>query len=120
MGRRRRGTACELAAAAEERGPVAAQLLPEEGQRLVRQPGEPKRLPPERAVLADSLRDLPCRLNGIFGDKDTTLYPDLSGICDYVEEIHPGAPVHVIPNAGHWVQFEAWEAVNKLLPDVLN
>ena len=72
------------------------------------------------SVLADSLRDLPCRLNGIFGDKDTTLYPDLSGICDYVEEIHPGAPVHVIPNAGHWVQFEAWEAVNKLLPDVLN
>ncbi len=72
------------------------------------------------SVLADSLRDLPCRLNGIFGDKDTTLYPDLSGICDYVEEIHPGAPVHVIPNAGHWVQFEAWEAVNKLLTDVLN
>ena len=72
------------------------------------------------SVLADSLRDLPCRLNGIFGDKDTTLYPDLSGIRDYVEEIHPGAPIHVIPNAGHWVQFEAWEAVNKLLPDVLN
>ncbi|MDG2204312.1 MAG: alpha/beta fold hydrolase [Alphaproteobacteria bacterium] len=72
------------------------------------------------SVLSDSLRDLPCRLNGIFGDKDTTLYPDLSGIRDYVEEIHPGAPIHVIPNAGHWVQFEAWETVNKLLPDVLN
>jgi pimeloyl-ACP methyl ester carboxylesterase len=72
------------------------------------------------SVLSDSLRDLPCRLNGIFGDKDTTLYPDLSGIRDYVEEIHPGAPIHVIPNAGHWVQFEAWETVNKLLPDILN
>lgn len=71
------------------------------------------------SVLADSLRDLPCRLSCIFGDKDTTLYPDLAGIRDYVEEVHPGAPIHVIPNAGHWVQFEAWETVNKLLPDVV-
>lgn len=71
------------------------------------------------SVLADSLCDLPCPLNCIFGDKDTTLYPDLTGIRNYVEEIHPGAPIHVIPNAGHWVQFEAWEAINKLLPDVL-
>jgi 2-hydroxy-6-oxonona-2,4-dienedioate hydrolase len=72
------------------------------------------------SVLADSLRNFPCRLNGIFGDKDTTLYPDLAGIRDYVEEVHPGSAIHVIPNAGHWVQFEASETVNKLLPDILN
>lgn len=71
------------------------------------------------SVLADSLRDLPCRLNCIFGDKDTTLYPDLAGICDYVEEIHPAAPIRVIPNAGHWVQFEAWETVNAMLMKAL-
>lgn len=67
------------------------------------------------SVLADSLRDLPCRLNCIFGERDVTLYPDLAGVRQYVEEIHPGAAFHVIPNAGHWVQFEASESFNELL-----
>ncbi|MEL0110433.1 MAG: alpha/beta hydrolase [Rickettsiales bacterium] len=71
------------------------------------------------SILADSLRDLPCRLNCIFGDGDTTLYPDLAGIRAYVEEIHPGAPFHVIPGAGHWVQFEAPDRVNALLPELV-
>ena len=71
------------------------------------------------SVLAESLRNFPCRLNGIFGNKDKTLFPDLTGICDYMEEVHSGTTIHVIPNAGHWVQFEASETVNKLLLDVL-
>ena len=72
------------------------------------------------SVLADSLRNLPCSLNCIFGDKDTTLDPHLAGIQTYVKEIHPDASFHVIPNAGHWVHFEAWEQVNLLLPEILN
>jgi pimeloyl-ACP methyl ester carboxylesterase len=71
------------------------------------------------SVLADSLRNLPCPLNCIFGDKDTTLDPHLSGIRNYVDEIHPGVHFYVIPDAGHWVQFEAWQQVNKLLMEVL-
>ena len=35
------------------------------------------------SVLADSLRDLPCRLNCVFGDADVTLDPDLDGIRAY-------------------------------------
>jgi 2-hydroxy-6-oxonona-2,4-dienedioate hydrolase len=72
------------------------------------------------SVLADSLRKLPCLLTCIFGDKDTTLSPTLSGIRNYLDEIHLGAHFHVIPDAGHWVQFEAWEQVNKLLLEVLS
>jgi 2-hydroxy-6-oxonona-2,4-dienedioate hydrolase len=72
------------------------------------------------SVLADSLRNLPCPLNCIFGDKDTTLDPHLPGIRNYLDEIDLGAHFHVIPDAGHWVQFEAWEQVNKLLLEVLS
>jgi pimeloyl-ACP methyl ester carboxylesterase len=70
-------------------------------------------------VLADSLPDLPCRLNCIFGDGDVTLHPDLAGIRAYVEEVQPGAAFHVIPDAGHWVQYEAHEAFNVLLLEML-
>lgn len=72
------------------------------------------------SILADSLRDLPCHLNCIFGDRDTTLTPNLGGVRDYVEEIHPDVTFHVVPDAGHWVQYECWERVNDLLAEVLD
>jgi 2-hydroxy-6-oxonona-2,4-dienedioate hydrolase len=71
------------------------------------------------SVLADSLVNLPCRLNCIFGECDVTLHPDLAGVRDYVQRIHPDVDFRVIPNAGHWVQFEAPEAFNTALRDVL-
>lgn len=71
------------------------------------------------SVLADSLRDLPCRLGCIFGAQDATLRPDLAGVCSFVEEIKPGTPIHVVPDAGHWVQYEAAGAVNALLSDLV-
>ena len=70
-------------------------------------------------VLANSLMQLPCRLGCIFGSRDATLQPDLAGVCDFVEKIHPGAAIHVVPGAGHWVQFEAADAVNALLPELI-
>lgn len=71
------------------------------------------------SVMAASLRDLPCRLNCVFGDADVTLHPDLAGIRAFVQEIHPGAAFHVIPDSGHWVQYEAAGAFNTLLPALL-
>lgn len=70
-------------------------------------------------VLADSLIKLPCRLGCIFGSRDATLHPDLAGVCDYVEEILPGAAIHIVEGAGHWVQFEAADAVNALLTELV-
>ena len=72
------------------------------------------------SVLADSLQDLPCPLTCVFGDADVTLDPDLLGIQAYVEKIQPGTPFHIIPGAGHWVQFEAAENVNAILPALID
>lgn len=71
------------------------------------------------SVLADSLKDLPCPLNCIFGDSDTTLAPDLKGNRDYIESLYPGLPFHVLPQVGHWAQFEAADKVNDLLDTLL-
>jgi 2-hydroxy-6-oxonona-2,4-dienedioate hydrolase len=70
-------------------------------------------------VLSESLRNLPCPLNCVFGDRDATLHPDLAGVRDYVETIHPEVDFRVIPQAGHWVQFEASEAFNAIVPDLI-
>ena len=43
------------------------------------------------SILAESLKNLPCSLQCILGEKDTTLHPDLAGVNKYVEDIHPGA-----------------------------
>ena len=71
-------------------------------------------------VLAESLIDLPCKLNCVFGDSDVTLEPDLEGVRAYVEEVHPGVDFRVIPAVGHWVQFEAPEAFNRTLLRLLD
>ena len=72
------------------------------------------------SILAESLKNLPCPLHCIFGEKDTTLHPDLAGVKKYVEDIHPGASFYIIEDAGHWVQFEAYEKVNSILQEILN
>ncbi len=71
------------------------------------------------SVLADSLHNLPCRLGCIFGERDVTLDPDLETNHSFVAEIHPNAAFHIVPKAGHWVQFEAPDAVNALLLELI-
>lgn len=68
-----------------------------------------------RTVAADSLRGLSCRMGFIFGDGDVTLDPDLEGLRASAAESWPGAPFHVIPGTGHWVQYESAERFNDLL-----
>ncbi len=70
-------------------------------------------------IAAESLRDLPCRLACIYGDSDVTLHPDLAGVRSYVENIDPGAAFHVIPDTGHWVQYEAADTFNAILLKLL-
>ena len=67
------------------------------------------------SVLADSLNELPCALTCIFGAEDTTLNPNLEGVREYVHSLHPNTEFHVIPESGHWVQFESSEKVNDIL-----
>ena len=70
-------------------------------------------------VSAESLQNLPCGLSCIFGENDVTLHPDLATVRAYVEKTHPGAAVHIIPDAGHWVQYEVPEVFNATLLGVL-
>jgi 2-hydroxy-6-oxonona-2,4-dienedioate hydrolase len=71
-------------------------------------------------VTADSLVDLPCPLNFVFGDGDPTLHPDMDGIRTHVAALQPDAPFHVFPDTGHWVQYEAADRFNTLLPQLLS
>ena len=62
--------------------------------------------------------DLPgtsCALNFIFGAGDITLDPGIEGIRAHVAAHHPDAGFAVIPDAGHWVQYEAADAFNAAL-----
>ncbi|MEP4377550.1 MAG: alpha/beta fold hydrolase [Alphaproteobacteria bacterium] len=70
-------------------------------------------------ITADTLHDLPCRLNFIFGDGDPTLHPDLDGVRAAAAGIRPEAPFHVFRETGHWVQYEAADDFNTLLPTLL-
>jgi len=63
--------------------------------------------------LADSLRALTCPVLLVWGEHDVTatpreLAPQLAAQCKH-------AGTEVLPNAGHWVQYEAAEPVNDLL-----
>jgi 2-hydroxy-6-oxonona-2,4-dienedioate hydrolase len=67
-------------------------------------------------------KDLPgtsCALNFIFGAGDITLDPGIEGIREYVAAHHPEAGFAVVPDAGHWVQYEAADAFNALLREWL-
>lgn len=70
-------------------------------------------------VTADTLKGLPCRLNFVFGDGDPTLHPDLDGVRTCATALQPDVPFHVFPDTGHWVQYEAAERFNALLPEIL-
>jgi pimeloyl-ACP methyl ester carboxylesterase len=70
-------------------------------------------------VLAETLHDLPCHLACIFGESDVTLHPDLAAVRTHMAQTHPGSAFHVIPNAGHWVQYEAADAFNAILLEML-
>jgi 2-hydroxy-6-oxonona-2,4-dienedioate hydrolase len=70
-------------------------------------------------VLANSLLDLPCQLNCIYGEHDVTLHPDLAGVRNHVESILPKVSFRIIPGAGHWVQFEAHQSFNPILLDLI-
>lgn len=81
------------------------------------------RLASRRMSLGDSLRQiLPCvqaRLNGIWGEHDITAVPWIDERRALLESLHPELEFRVLPSAGHWVQYEASEAFNELLPQLL-
>ncbi len=74
-------------------------------------------LSPEHAMsekLLNALREIPGRVNSIWGEYDISA-PHLQHRREVIASVHPEAEFHIIPGAGHWVQYEAAQATNALL-----
>lgn len=69
-----------------------------------------------RAVLPD----IKARIAGIWGELDATTYPHTQERIDLLRSVQPDAPFRTIAGAGHWVQYEAPEAFNRTLLEILD
>ena len=66
------------------------------------------------------LRKLKVPLSGIWGEADATTGKFMAERRDLLRAIDPYSDFVTIPNAGHWVQYEAPDAFNDALEEVLS
>ncbi|UPY35460.1 alpha/beta fold hydrolase [Sediminicoccus sp. KRV36] len=71
------------------------------------------------AMLRDALAEAKAPLAGIWGERDAVAWPDVSARLDVLRSLDPDLLEAVIPNAGHWVAYEAPEAFNAALLGIL-
>jgi pimeloyl-ACP methyl ester carboxylesterase len=67
--------------------------------------------------LAASLPDVRAPIAGIWGEHDVTSTPELAR--NKLRQFQPDAPFELVAGAGHWVQYEAAETVNRMLQELL-
>jgi pimeloyl-ACP methyl ester carboxylesterase len=65
----------------------------------------------------DALWKVRVRTLGIFGALDNLSHPSVYARINPCASVKPDMRIELIPNAGHWVQYEAADAVNRLLLD---
>ncbi|HZS85033.1 MAG TPA: alpha/beta fold hydrolase [Stellaceae bacterium] len=70
-------------------------------------------------TLARVLPRVAARLAGIWGERDATAMADLAARARLLRAVQPGAPFLVIAGAGHWVQYEAADAFDAALLQLL-
>ena len=70
-------------------------------------------------TLARKLPLVRARLAGIWGERDAAAMEDLPARARLLRGIQPQAPFIVFADAGHWVQYEAPDAFNVALLEVL-
>ncbi len=68
-------------------------------------------------ALVEALPKITARLDGIWGERDATAYPHVDERRRILQSVQPGARFTVVPGAGHWVQFEAPDAFNRIITD---
>jgi 2-hydroxy-6-oxonona-2,4-dienedioate hydrolase len=71
-------------------------------------------------VLSDVLPKITKPLAGIWGEFDSTTYPHMDERFTLLGAHQPGIDIRIIPGAGHWVMYEAAEAFNAALIEVLD
>ncbi|MCC7275723.1 MAG: alpha/beta fold hydrolase [Alphaproteobacteria bacterium] len=72
------------------------------------------------STLADALPLVKAPVAAIFGERDATAYPWVSEREERMRAMRPELDFRVIPDAGHWVQYEAAERFNAELLDILS
>ena len=70
-------------------------------------------------TLHDILPKITTRLAGIWGELDSTSYPYMSERYELLRAHQPGIDMREIKGAGHWVMYEAADAFNAALIDIL-
>ncbi|MBN9487124.1 MAG: alpha/beta hydrolase [Alphaproteobacteria bacterium] len=70
-------------------------------------------------ALSNVLPQVRTPLTGIWGEFDSTTYPYIQERIDLFHALQPDFEMNVIPGAGHWVAYEAAEAFNAKLIEVL-
>ena len=70
--------------------------------------------------LAQLLPEAPAPLAGIWGEFDSTAYPWVADREELLRRIDPDLDFRVVPGAGHWVMYEAADAFNATLMEVLD
>jgi len=68
-------------------------------------------------ALAQALPRVKARLDGIWGERDATAYPNLDARERALKSVQAAARFAVVPGAGHWVQYEAADRFNQLLTE---
>jgi 2-hydroxy-6-oxonona-2,4-dienedioate hydrolase len=69
--------------------------------------------------LSEVLPRVKTPLTGIWGEFDSTTYPHIQERIDLFRALQPGFEMNVIRDAGHWVAYEAADAFNAKLIDIL-
>ena len=69
--------------------------------------------------LSEVLPRVTVPMTGIWGEFDSTTYPHIQERIDLFRALQPDFRMHVIPGAGHWVAYEAADAFNACLLEVL-
>jgi 2-hydroxy-6-oxonona-2,4-dienedioate hydrolase len=70
---------------------------------------------PDGDALLRALPAIRARLAGIWGERDAFAAPYIDDRRRTLERFQPGLAFHVVPDAGHWVMYEAPEDVNRIL-----
>lgn len=71
------------------------------------------------ASLRDAIAEAKAPVALIYGERDAIAWPDLEARFAVLRAVQPQAWTGVIPGAGHWVAYEAAEAFNAMLLDML-
>lgn len=71
--------------------------------------------PEDSAFLADALRRWTPKVAAVWGEEDAVVKGHLPRHAASLRDIRPEARIEIVSNAGHWVQYEAADAINGLL-----